>query len=237
MHRFYFPLLDASEKTLELTDPALVHQLNKVLRFKVREEFFLFNAHQQEARVVVEDIGKKKVRVKVAEVVKNHTEPRLKVTLIQAIPKKPALFELIVQKATEIGVHTIIPLITERTEGRRLPRPERLRAIATEATEQSRRLHLPTISQPITFEQALEYGPKVYMAYEYEEARFLLDHPPTPIHDIFLLIGPEGGFSQKEVHAAREAKLNLFTFGPRILRMETAAISALSLLLLAYPDR
>ena len=150
------------------------------------------------------------------------------------LPKKPALFELVIQKATEIGVHEIFPLITERTENRRLSKFERLKLIAIEAAEQCGRLHIPTIRHPVNYEEILPEFSNGFIAYEYEGSTFISDYAETlsSSDEVQLVIGPEGGLSESEIQLAKTHSIKPFTLGKRILRTETAAISSLSLMLL-----
>jgi len=234
MHRFYLPKPIVPGKPLVVTDERIVFQASKVLRMRKGDKFHLFNDKAQEFAVEILDIDRRQILVNVVEPVENKTEPRLKVSLYQAIPKKPALFELVVQKATEIGIYEIFPLITERTEKRHMTKFERLFLIAMEAAEQSGRLHIPALHHPVAFEDVAPKLKNAYMAYEYETKIYLPDHLESigKSKEIQVIIGPEGGLSQKEVENAKKAGIKTFTFGPRILRTETAAISALSLVLL-----
>ncbi len=234
MHRFHLSSLSARQEQLEIRDPRILHQAFKVLRMKPKDFFQAFNGEEGEFLFQIESISRKLLLARRLQPVENRSEAKLRVTLYQAIPKKPALFELIIQKATELGVEDIYPLITERTEKRRLSKFERLSAIAMEATEQSRRLLVPNIHHPITLEAAIPQLSHAYMGYEYEKECYLNAYGQAlySLPSLQLVIGPEGGFSQKEIGLAQEAGVKPFTMGPRILRMETAALSALSLILL-----
>lgn len=233
MHRFYIPAPDLRGDTLALTEPTQVHQLFRVLRMKPGDSFSVFDEEGREYSVRILEISARHVLGQVLEKLERHTELSVEVSLYQAIPKKTELFELIVQKATELGVAHIYPLITERTEKRRLSKFERLTRIATEATEQSNRLRVPVIHHPIALEAALEQVSNGYLAYEFEEQVGLLDYGKslTQGNALQIFIGPEGGFSQKEVMLAKKTGLKTFTLGPRILRTETAATASLALLL------
>lgn len=233
MHRFYLPSLTFKQDLLEITDHRLVFQMNKVLRMKKRDFFHVFDA-KEEWLVQVEEVNKRSLLVKKIEAIENVAEPKLKVSLYQAIPKKPALFELVVQKATEIGVTEIFPLITERTEKRRMSKFERLELIAIEAMEQSGRMHIPTIHHPVNYTEVLGKLSNGFIAYEYEGSKFLWDYDQElkGISELQIIIGPEGGLSEVEIALAKKSNVKPFTFGPRILRTETAAIAALSLILL-----
>jgi len=155
MHRFYLPSPDIKAKLITINDKRIIHQAERVLRMKQGSHLQIFDDKGREYVIEILEINRRKILGNVIESIKNKTESKLEVSLYQAIPKKPALFELIVQKATEIGVRHIYPLITERTEKRRLAKFERLHMIAIEATEQSGRLQVPTIHHPVALENIL----------------------------------------------------------------------------------
>jgi 16S rRNA (uracil1498-N3)-methyltransferase len=235
MHRFYIKSPDISKNVLDISDQRIIFQLTKVLRMKTGSRFNVFDESGRERAVEVLEINRHNALCNILEDVKRKTESEIEVNLYQAIPKKPALFELVIQKATEIGVSQIYPLITNRTENNRLSKFDRMQTIAIEATEQSRRTRIPVIHHSVAFNDVIEKIKNAYVAYEYEKSKNLSDYLPiirkAKIANIF--IGPEGGFEQKEIDFASENKASLFTFGPRILRTETAAISALSIILLS----
>ncbi|MCP5468873.1 MAG: 16S rRNA (uracil(1498)-N(3))-methyltransferase, partial [Deltaproteobacteria bacterium] len=197
-------------------------------------QFHVFN-EKEEWQVELETLEKRKATVKVINQIQNKCDPKQKVSLYQAIPKKQALFELVIQKATELGVHDIYPLVTERTESKRLHKMERLQMIAIEATEQCGGRHVPTIHPPVDFKKVIGILKKGFMAYEAEEEKYLSDYEKelSSSGEIQLLIGPEGGFSEKEVELAKKNNVKSFSMGKRILRTETAAMAGLSLILLS----
>lgn len=234
MHRFYLPSPDIHKDVVDIRDPRIVFQLTKVLRLRKGERFRIFDETGKEWVVQALEADRKRVVGNLIETVEEQTEPEFDVHLYQAIPKKTALFELVIQKATEIGVNHIYPLITQRTEKQRLSKFDRLMTIATEATEQSHRKKIPFLHHPVTFESAISKIKNAYIAYEYEEQKMLNRYLNEMRKEktIHLFIGPEGGFDQKEIDFAQKQGARLFTFGPRILRTETAALAALSLILL-----
>lgn len=234
MHRFYIPSPDTQEKILEITDSRIVFQMLKVLRMKAGSKFSFFDGNGKEFAVEVLEVGKRKILANVIEPILREVESEIEVSLYQAIPKKTALFELVVQKAVEIGASHIYPLITQRTEKHRLSKFERLQTIAIEATEQCRGLKIPEIHHPVTFEETVKKHPGAYIAFEYEAKKTLDDYYEEikKNGNAHLMIGPEGGFDQKEIDFALKNKAKPFSLGSRILRTETAAISALSLILL-----
>jgi 16S rRNA (uracil1498-N3)-methyltransferase len=168
-------------------------------------------------------------------------EPRLRITLYQALLPREK-FEVVLQKGTEVGVAAFVPLETERSlvkgaalDARRL---ERWRRIVAEAAEQSGRVVLPGLAEPLTFRQALEELPAgpALLAWERETSlsvrealmslkRRLREGP------LALFVGPEGGFTEAEALAARAAGAVTISLGPRVLRAETAGLvlAALSL--------
>jgi len=234
MQRFYIPSPDIQKNIIEIREPRIVFQTNKVLRMRTGSKFSIFDEKGKEVVVEALEIDRRKIIGNVMETVERHTESVLDIHLYQAIPKKTALFEMVVQKATEIGVNHIYPLITARTEKKRLSKFERLQMIAIEAAEQSRRTHIPVIHHPVNFSEAVRKNQPAYLAYEYEEKKSLSDYLPViqKQKKAHFFIGPEGGFDQKEIDLAIRNQANCFTFGPRILRTETAAIAALSIVLL-----
>ncbi|MBU1015541.1 16S rRNA (uracil(1498)-N(3))-methyltransferase [Patescibacteria group bacterium] len=233
MHRFYLPSLDFKRDYLEIFDHRIVHQAGKVLRMWTDDFFRLFDG-KNEYQVQIAEINKRRILVKKVQELKNKAEPKIKVSLYQAIPKKPALFELVVQKATEIGVSEIFPLVTERTENRRMSKFQRLHLIAMEATEQCGRMKIPVIRHPVNYDEIVGKLRNGFIAYEYEGTRYLADYEKDMkgASEIQIIIGPEGGLSESELALAKESSVKPFSLGPRILRTETAAIAALSLMML-----
>ncbi len=152
MQRFYIKSPDIQDKVIAIEDQNIVFQACKVLRMRPGSRFAVFDGNGKEFMVEALKVDNKKILGNVIEEIKNNTESDIEVHLYQAIPKKPALFELVVQKATEIGAYSIYPLITNRTEKHRIGKFDRLLKIAIEATEQSRRTKIPTIHHPVNFE-------------------------------------------------------------------------------------
>ena len=154
-------------------------------------------------------------------------EPRHRLTLAQALLKGDGL-ETVVRQGTEIGVATFVPMLTERCVARDLAprRLDRLRAIAREAAEQSERGRVPTIADPMRFEDLL--GPRVTVLAErgVRPGLVALDDVPATI-----VIGPEGGFTPDELRRATEAGATLVSLGRRILRSESVAAAAAAVIL------
>ena len=136
-------------------------------------------------------------------------------------------FDIILQKATELGIRSIIPLITERVEiraERYRGKAERWRKIVFEAVKQSGRSVIPIVEEPVAFEGAIQReGPKILFDADAEATT------QQPANSVTLFVGPEGGWSENELHLARKHGCAFERLGIRRLRAETAAIVAIAL--------
>lgn len=224
-----------SDRLAELP-PNLLHQLRDVLRLKSGDSVTVFDGNGKEgiAHLFFEARQGYLVVHEVFEV----EPPRPCVVLLQALIR-PANFELIVQKATELGVSVIQPVLSRHSQPYS-PSPhkqQRWHKIAVEAAEQCGRAHLPRIEPPIALATALKkwaYG-LLLIAYEGEEHTLL----PTALrgshHEdrVTIAVGPEGGFAEDEVLVARATGYKPVSLGPWRLRSETAAIAALATIMAA----
>jgi 16S rRNA (uracil1498-N3)-methyltransferase len=210
--------------------------LAAVMRLGVGDEVMVFNGRDGEWRTTVATVGKRAVRLTAL----SRRRPQAAgpdLDLIIALVKRSRL-ETIVEKAAELGARRVRPVITERTNADHT-RVDRLRAIATEAAEQTGRLDVPQVGEPMKLAAVLA---------EWEPGRRLLfcdeagDAPPVLDAGLSdgpwaILIGPEGGFSPKERETLRALPYATpASLGPRILRADTAAISALTLWQAAVGD-
>jgi len=226
VHRFYVKG-ELHEGPLMVMDAAIAHQVRHVLRMRAGDEIVLFGggAAGWDFRMRIERVTERMVDGNVVERMKNEREPRVDVTLFLSLIKKDKM-ELVFEKGTEIGVSTFVPLVTERSQKRGVPE-DRAEKIIKEAAEQSGRARMPTISTPMPFENAVvftkEKGGLNVLAHE-REARRTLNVAPSASRRITLFVGPEGGFSEKEVTLARNAGFFVTSLSRRVLRAETAAI-------------
>jgi 16S rRNA (uracil1498-N3)-methyltransferase len=203
--------------------------LAAVMRLTVGDALAVFNGRDGEWRAGVASIGKRAVGLTVeARTRPQETGPDL--DLVIALVKRARL-ETIVEKAAELGARRVRPVITERTNADHT-RVDRLQAIATEASEQTGRLDVPQVLEPVKLEQligAWEEGRRLLFCDEAGDAKPLLAAVEAG-GPWAILIGPEGGFSPKERERLRALPYATpATLGPRILRADTAAISALTL--------
>jgi 16S rRNA (uracil1498-N3)-methyltransferase len=210
--------------------------LAAVMRLSVGDEVAVFNGRDGEWRATVAAVGKRAVTLTaLSQARAQQAGPDLE--LLIALVKRARL-ETIVEKAAELGARRVRPVITERTNADHT-RVDRLRAIATEAAEQTGRLDVPDVAEPVKLEKLLA---------DWEPGRRLLfcdeagDAPPVLTAGLAegpwaILIGPEGGFSPAERERLRALPYAVpATLGPRILRADTAAISALTLWQAAVGD-
>lgn len=243
MHRFFVPA-DAIRETEVRFPEETAHQLARVLRMRPGDHVIVLDNSGWEREVVLEQVGRRSATGRVVGKRLAEGEPRVKITLYQAM-LKGAKFEMVLQKGTELGVVSFVPVITSRTVVGSLGnvgenRLNRWQRIITEAAEQSRRGRLPALEDALMFEhavsQAYRRGGRIIMPYE-GESSLTLREALAPNEEgerpfsISLFIGPEGGFEEEEVQLARQAGAAVVTLGKRILRAETAAIAATTAIL------
>ena len=220
VHRFFVDPSEAAGERFVL--PASIErQVRTVLRLRDGDRIVLLTGDGSEATCRLES-GALVVEARRPSA----GEPVHRLTVMQALLKGDALEE-VVQRGTEVGVAEFRLVVTERSVVRELSprRLERLRAIAREAAEQSERGSIPHVHESVGLHQALT--PRAVMLLERHDARRLSEvEPPTAV-----IIGPEGGFSPREVDAATAAGVELAGLGPRILRSETVAVAAAAAIL------
>ncbi len=215
MHRFYLPDLAMAE-----LPRAEAHHARHVLRLKPGNEITVFDGRGRQARCRLTETGSLEILERSIT-----PPPPCRITLAQAITKKH--MDFIVQKATELGVAAIIPLITERTIARP-DKSDRWREIALEACKQSGNNWLPDISVPRPLARVVtgSYDLKLIAALTPGTVPLRVQR----VRSVLLLIGPEGDFTPAEVEQARAAGCVPVSLGPLTLRAETAALYALSVL-------
>lgn len=210
--------------------------LARVLRKCAGERIFATDGNDHMYEAFVTDIGKKDTHCRIGAVHTKFNEPPLNVTLAVSLLKNPARFDFLVEKVTELGVRHIIPLRCERTIPYREKR-ERMDKIAIAAVKQCGRSWRPRITQVTKMSDMLAssggYGLRLI---PHEKAdpdqtieHILGQHPQQ--NSILIAIGPEGGFSDGELKAAKESGFVPVTLGLRRLRVETATVVAVTLVL------
>ena len=211
---------------------AQAHYLGNVMRRGVGDAVRLFNGRDGEWLARIAAIRKDKAVLAVEGQLRPQA-PEADIWLVFAPLKRDAT-DMLVQKATELGVAALLPVFTERTNTARL-NLERLRAIAVEAAEQSERLSVPVLREAVDLPALLGAWPAgrvLYVAVERSQAQGLRPMKgPAGLLPAGLLIGPEGGLSRQdhEILMIGEKSVGV-SLGPRVLRAETAAIVGLALL-------
>ena len=233
-HRLYVTSPLATDGLLTLS-PEQSHYLVNVMRAAIGDAVALFNGRDGEWTATIADVKKKAVALIITtQTMEQKPEPDL--TLVFA-PIKKARIDFMAQKATELGIRHMQPIITHRTNVERV-KTERLHANAIEAAEQCERLTIPTVSEPIKLDKLLNNWPTDRMIMFCDEdltgkSAFtaLTELSETQKKQPWaIVIGPEGGFDDRE-RVAIKALPNtvVVSLGPRVLRADTAAMAAISL--------
>lgn len=241
MRRFFIsePLTDIITITGEDA-----HHIAHVLRYKVGQCLIVVDNDGRIAKTEITDIAEHTVVVKIIENLEENTEAPIEVTLAQCLPKSDKM-DFIVQKAVELGVCTICPLISENCvvkydNAKKEARQKKWQKIGNEAAKQCGRTILPSVEPIIALKNLflnVEPNVEILMCYEGQADSSLKTLLETTVASKFLIIiGPEGGFSPAEVELCKESGAKVVTMGPRILRTETASLAAVSLVMYQNGD-
>ncbi len=245
MPRFFVDADNIENDSITITgDDA--HHIARVLRMHTGDTLTVCDKNGTDFDTVITALGGNTVQTKILSSAPARTEPPVCVTLFQALPKA-AKMENIIQKCTELGIYKIIPCIASRCVVKlddardALKKTARWQAISEQAAKQCGRGIIPEISEPVTFDEALQ-SLKAYdvcfAAYEQETTgslRQVLKNAGPPTTAAFL-IGPEGGLAPEEAGALRQNGIPAVTLGPRILRTETAGAAVLAMLMYEIGD-
>ncbi|MEK7609943.1 MAG: RsmE family RNA methyltransferase [Patescibacteria group bacterium] len=240
LHRFYTTEQINPQSEIVIYSAELVNQIRKVFRLKTGNSVVLFDGLGSDYECVIDRFGEgSKIKsdntifLHVATTKRSAFLPTREIILCAGIVKRDT-FEWIVEKATELGVTKIIPIIAERSEKKAL-NGVRLKKIAIEASEQSGRGNVPEIHPIISLKEAVEWvsAKKINAVVFHTEgdllSRSTLEGRPRQQLEVF--IGPEGGWSPDELNLFHKNKIPVVCLGNQVLRAETAAVSALSVLM------
>ncbi len=216
--------------------------LTRVLRLRGGDSLLVFNGDGDEFRATMLSAGKNSATLRIDEQTVAQTESKLRVHLVQGISRGERM-DFVVQKATELGIKRITPVLTEYgvvklDSGRAEKRRDHWQKVAASACEQCGRVRLPLVEAPVTLKEWFGSAPAnvdAQLILQPGAAMPLaaISAPPTKV---CLLIGPEGGFSDNEYEDAEVVGFRPVAIGPRILRTETAAIAALAILQSLWGD-
>ena len=223
---FYLP--DLSEKTIVLNEDNSKHIIS-VLRMSVGEELLFTDGKGTKAKTRIVNDNRKKT---VVEITSTELIPQRKNTIAIGISliKNVSRFEWFLEKATEIGVGEIIPLICERTEKEKF-RQDRLQQILISAMLQSQQCHMPLLQEPLAFNKAVNLNfEQKFIAHCTDEKKAPLSTQSKRSTSSLILIGPEGDFTNIEIELALNKKFVPVSLGENRLRTETAGIVAATLL-------
>ena len=220
------------------------HHIRRVLRYKLGDKLIVVDGSGKVMEAFIIEISDEMVIAEVKEVLDNNTESPIELILAQCLPKGDKM-ELVVQKAVELGVSTIYPIVSENCvvkydEKKKMARQIKWQKIADEAAKQCGRTILPTVESVTElkiFLENIDSNLEALMCYEGEAEEPIKKILAESLANRFLvLIGPEGGFTKNEVEICQKAGLKIATLGKRILRTETAAIAASAIVMYEKGD-
>ncbi|VAX31015.1 16S rRNA (uracil(1498)-N(3))-methyltransferase [hydrothermal vent metagenome] len=236
MPRIILPSISPDDRELAVTGQNLKY-LRDVLRVSRGDEVIVLDGHGLALKTCARDIGKKQILLEVLGGCSVDTESPLHLVLIQGLLKGDRM-DLVIQKATELGVREIFPVVTERSQVRFSRKLEHWKRVSEEATRQSGRLLVPVIHDVCKMKD-------IFDSLEDESVRIIFSESenkgcklPSSISASFVyyMVGPEGGFTDMEVQGAKESGFISAGLGKRILRAETASIAGAVLLQFLFGD-
>lgn len=228
------------DDTVPLSDDAFGHVV-RVLRLKEGDEITLFNGDENyQYSATLCNVGKKSANAKITSQSENNTESPLNIHLGQGISRGDRM-DFTLQKSVELGVNTITPLFTERCgvklNAERLEKKrQQWQKIVISACEQSGRATVPVVAEPMPLEEWLAQETQALKINLHPKAKHSIMSLPVENTRVRLLVGPEGGLSDDEIIKASQHDFEDVLLGPRVLRTETAALTAITALQCRYGD-
>ncbi len=217
------------------------NHIKNVLRMNIGDTFLVSHKGQSHLCELVE-LGADTAFAKILEENVQDTELPIEIYLFQGLPKSDKL-EWILQKCVELGVHGVLPVETKRSivkiePKKKAAKQSRWQAIVISAAKQSKRNSIPTVSVPLSFKEAVEKAKEldlIFVPYENKEGMAATKTALSSLKagmKVGIFIGPEGGFEETEIETLQEANAHIISLGKRILRTETAAITAVGMVML-----
>lgn len=243
MHRFFVPGPPDSNGGVSLTGKDAKHA-TRVLRLREGDTFLAVVPPDRQYIARIVESGTYIVRAVIEAPVERVTEAPIEVWLYQGLPKGDKM-DLVVSRVTELGIAGVVPVITDRTVVRPEPerahsRVDRWRKIAREAAELCGRTHVPKVMEPLDYSSVLEASTGFelkLMPWEQEQSRGIKTVlRQSQASRVFLLIGPEGGFTEREASEALRKGILPVTLGPRMMRTENAGAIALAMIMYELGD-
>ena len=242
MRRFIGNPTEIFKDKIVISDPKEVNHIKNVLRMEKGEPAIITDSYRYEYDAAISAITPDSVIFDIRNKRKSSNDPQNQITLFQCMPKQGKL-DLIIQKAVELGVYAIHPVYSERSVVKKTDndekKQERWNRISAEAVKQCRRTKVPYIYRPIAMKMLphnLEFFDYIIMPYENENGitlRSILREIKTRqnISKIAVIIGPEGGFTEKEEELISKCAAFKCSLGKTILRTETAAIATIAMIM------
>ncbi len=228
LHRFFVPESILDRDTVVIHNSDLLHQLKNVFRFTVGGQIILFDNSGYDYHALISSFDKGAVTVSIVSKKESENTPSRELYMFFSLIKKDNI-EWILEKGTELGVSHFIPIVSDRSEKKGL-NVERARKIILEASEQSGRGIVPTLHEITSFDTALQSEFPCF-AFDPKGDVFTIEHIHT-YSPLGIFIGPEGGWTDRELFLFKKQNIKVHTLGGQILRAETAAIAVSSLILL-----
>ncbi len=237
--RIYHSQALSLAQLVELEADAANH-VGRVLRMEAGQALELFNNDGNNYAATIEQANKKQVTVKITAVTNNPSESPLRIHLGQVISRGDRM-EFTIQKSVELGVNKITPLTSERcgvklNQERFEKKRQQWQKVAIAACEQSGRSVVPEIASLQSLEQWVRENSQALKLNLHPKAPYSIKTLPTPQHGVRLLIGPEGGLSESEIELCNQHQFQETLLGPRVLRTETAALTAIAALQCQFGD-
>ena len=244
MARFFLPTRQIEDHRATITGIELNH-LRRVLRLRPGDRVVVFDDAGCEHDGIIRSLSQDCGEIEIVRSYQVNNESRLKITLALGLTKGEKM-DWVVEKATELGVHTVVPFFSSYTipklnERKMAQRSERWQKIALSAAKQCGRVRIPEIMALTEFRDLLEPLSRdalrlLFWEKECQHGLSELKETRATISEVVVMIGPEGGFSAQESALALEQGFKSVRLGPRILRAETAAVAALSAVQLLWGD-
>jgi len=235
MQKFIIPEINAISSTANIKGQDAKH-ICKVLRLKKGNQIQITNGAGKDFTAVLTSVTSEDIELNIIDAFDSLTESPIDITLCSGMLKDKKM-DMVIKHVTQLGIQKWIPFFCERS----IPTPDakkiekrrnRWEAIARESLKKCRRSRLPHISMPLTFEKLLHQSPPydLKIAFWEKASQQIITIKKSPSNKkILVLIGPEGGFSTSEIKSAGKKGFLSYSLGPRILRAETASISACTL--------
>ncbi|MBS4535567.1 16S rRNA (uracil(1498)-N(3))-methyltransferase [Clostridium sp. D2Q-14] len=245
MNRFFVSKKDIENDIVTIKSDDVKH-IKNVLRLKKSDEISVCDNTDNEYIVKIINITNEEVKGNIIKEINIKRESNINITLYQGFPKSSKM-DMIIQKATELGVKKIVPVITDRTivkikdQKKENKKIDRFKKIAIEASKQSKRGIIPEVTSIMSIDEVIEEIDKnssfTIVPYEDENKlgikSFICE---VENKNINIIIGPEGGFTEREISKLKNIDSRIVSLGPRILRTETAGLTTIAIIMYELGD-